>query len=119
MPLLQLPLIVEEQMHGQNTLFWMASGLGSLRVAPPARVAWERLRSCPDDMSLGSATSQALADPLPSQPSGAVLLPEAPEKEQSPACAEACGVQDVLYLCGVTRMRGAGRDTADRGLLVF
>lgn len=42
MPLLQLPLIVEEQMHGQNTLFWMAPGLGLLYMALPAYVARER-----------------------------------------------------------------------------
>lgn len=97
MPLLQLPLIVEEQMHGQNTPFWMASWLGSLHVAPPARVAWELSRSCRDDAPLGSATAQALADSLPSQPSPA--SPKPLEKGQSPAYAEACCIQDVLYLC--------------------
>jgi len=33
MSLLQLLLIVEEQMRGQNTPFWMSPGLGLLRMA--------------------------------------------------------------------------------------
>lgn len=108
MPLLQLPLIVEEQMHGQNTLFWMASGLGSFCVA------WESSRSCPDDGSLGSATAQVLADPLPSHPSGAVLLPEPPGEGAEPSvCRDLLRTRrPVPVLCN-TRMREAGRDTAD------
>lgn len=90
MLVLQQPLIVEEQMHGQDTPFWMASGRvhsawsGNGHNLAPVAHLWAQ----PELRRLLTLTAI-----------GAVVLPKAPEKGQSPAQAEVCCVQGVPYLC--------------------
>ena len=51
--LLELLLIVEDDVHNQSTLSWMASHLASLFVALPAHTCWEQSCSHPVGVSLG------------------------------------------------------------------